>query len=120
MAKKNTKKTIDNTTNEEIEIVSVNTNVNVDDIMENISKNIPEEINVITTELENVKPSDDFVETIITKPEQAQEMLNVKLEELSNIETMVQKEIQKIMDNNPSIKKNKNFTYMWNGVNLYE
>ena len=49
MAKKNTKKTIENTTNEEIEIVSVNTNVNVDDIMENITKNIPEEINVITS-----------------------------------------------------------------------
>ena len=43
-----------------------------------------------------------------------------ELEKLNDIEAMVQKEIQKVVENNPTLKKNRNFTYMWNGVNLYE
>lgn len=124
MAKKSTKKVVTETPevtpNEKIEVVATNTNVNVEDIMEEASKNIPEEIATIKEELETVKPSDEFVETVMAEPSKATEMLNTKLEELNNIENMVQKEIQKVINDNPSIKKNKNFTYMWNGVNLYE
>lgn len=124
MAKKSTKKVVTETPevtpNERIEVVATNTNVNVEDIMEEASKNIPEEIATIKEELETVKPSDEFVETVMAEPSKATEMLNTKLEELNNIENMVQKEIQKVINDNPSIKKNKNFTYMWNGVNLYE
>jgi hypothetical protein len=124
MAKKSTKKVVTETPevtpNERIEVVATNTNVNVEDIMEEASKNIPEEIATIKEELETIKPSDEFVETVIAEPSKATEMLNTKLEELNNIENMVQKEIQKVINDNPSIKKNKNFTYMWNGVNLYE
>lgn len=124
MAKKSTKKVVTETPevtpNEKIEVVATNTNVNVEDIMEEASKNIPEEIATIKEELETIKPSDEFVETVMTEPSKATEMLNTKLEELNNIENMVQKEIQKVINDNPSIKKNKNFTYMWNGVNLYE
>lgn len=124
MAKKSTKKVVTETpevtSNEKIEVVATNTNVNVEDIMEEASKNIPEEIATIKEELETIKPSDEFVETVMAEPSKATEMLNTKLEELNNIENMVQKEIQKVINNNPSIKKNKNFTYMWNGVNLYE
>ena len=58
--------------------------------------------------------------TIIAEPEKAEEILNEKLEVLNNLEEMVQKEIKKVVENNPSLKKNRNFTYMWNGVNLYE
>ena len=105
---------------ENIEVVSVNTEVNVEAIMEEAAKNIPEEVNVIKEEFENIKPSDELIETIMTEPEKAEEVLNEKLVELNNIETMIQKEIQKVVENNPSIKKNRNFTYMWNGVNLYE
>jgi hypothetical protein len=124
MAKKSTKKVVTETPevtpNERIEVVATNTNVNVEDIMEEASKNIPEEIATIKEELETIKPSDEFVETVMAEPSKATEMLNTKLEELNNIENMVQKEIQKVINDNPSIKKNKNFTYMWNGVNLYE
>lgn len=124
MAKKSTKKVVTETPevtpNEKIEVVATNTNVNVEDIMEEASKNIPEEIATIKEELETIKPSDEFVETVMAEPSKATEMLNTKLEELNNIENMVQKEIQKVINDNPSIKKNKNFTYMWNGVNLYE
>lgn len=124
MAKKSTKKTTTETPEvapiENIEVVNANTEVNVDTIIEEATKNIPEEINMIKEELENVKPSDEIMTTIIAEPEKAEEILNEKLEVLNNIEEMVQKEIKKVVENNPSLKKNRNFTYMWNGVNLYE
>jgi DNA gyrase/topoisomerase IV subunit A len=119
MAKKSTKKTTVEAS-EAAPIEMTNTEVNIETIMEDASKNIPEEINVIKEELENVKPSDELMKSIIAEPENAETILNEKLEELNNIEAMVQKEIQKVVNNNPSIKKNRNFTYMWNGVNLYE
>lgn len=124
MAKKNTKKVALETTEvtpvENIEVISMNTAVNVETIMEAAAKNIPEEINALKEEIENIKPSDELIETIMSEPEKAEEILNEKMEELNNIETIIQKEIQKVVENNPSIKKNRNFTYMWNGVNLYE
>lgn len=124
MAKKNTKKVALETTEvtpvENIEVISTNTAVNVETIMEAAAKNIPEEINALKEEIENIKPSDELIETIMSEPEKAEEILNEKMEELNNIETIIQKEIQKVVENNPSIKKNRNFTYMWNGVNLYE
>ncbi len=124
MAKKSTKKTTTETPEvapiENIEVVNANTEVNVDTIIEEATKNIPEEINTIKEELENVKPSDEIMTAIIAEPEKAEEILNEKLEVLNNIEEMVQKEIKKVVENNPSLKKNRNFTYMWNGVNLYE
>jgi hypothetical protein len=121
MAKKSTKKTVENSDVTPVETVEVvNTEVNVEEIMEEAAKNIPEEINVIKEELENVKPTDELVEVIMNEPEKAEELINDKLNELNNIEEMVQKEIQKVVENNPSLKKNRNFTYMWNGVNLYE
>jgi prefoldin subunit 5 len=124
MAKKNTKKVALETTEvtpvENIEVISMNTEVNVEAIMEAAAKNIPEEINALKEEIENIKPSDELIETIMSEPEKAEEILNEKIEELNNIETIIQKEIQKVVENNPSIKKNRNFTYMWNGVNLYE
>ena len=78
MAKKSTKKTTTETPEvapiENIEVVNANTEVNVDTIIEEATKNIPEEIDTIKKELENVKPSDEIMTTIIAEPEKAEEI----------------------------------------------
>jgi prefoldin subunit 5 len=123
MAKKTTKKTVEvpevNTV-ETTKDLTNNTEISIEQVMEEAINNIPEEIETITAELENIKPNDDIFETMMNEPEKAEEILNSKLEDLNKLGEMVQKEIQKVVDNNPSIKKKTNFTYMWNGVNLYE
>ena len=122
MAKKSTKKveveTPEVTPVETVEVV--NTEANVEAIMEEAVKNIPEEVNIIKEELESIKPSEELMESVITEPEKVEEILNSKLEALNNIEEMVQKEIQKVIEKNPTLKKNSQYTYMWNGMNLYE
>lgn len=115
MAKKSTKKTVETT--QDIPVVEENV---VESVMQEASNNIPEEIEAITAEFENIKPSEEFVETVMNEPEKAEELLNAKLEELNNLEETVKKEVEKVMANNQSLKNNSRFTYFWNGMNLYE
>jgi hypothetical protein len=124
MAKKTTKKATEGITdvneiNTENTVSSMDT-LTVETVIEEAVKKIPQEINDIVTKFETVKPNDDFVETVMAEPENTEELVAEKIKKLDELETMVQKEMQKVINNSPSIKKNKNFTYMWNGVNLYE
>lgn len=115
MAKKNTKKTV-----EAAPEVSATENNIIENVIEEAVRNMPEEIETITTEFENIKPSDEFIETVMAEPEKAEELLNEKLDELNNLENTIKSEIDKVIKNNPSLKKNSQFTYFWNGMNLYE
>ena len=115
MAKKSTKKAVEVTP----DVPVVENNI-IENVIEEAVSNMPEEIEAITTEFENIKPSDELIETVIAEPEKAEELLNEKLDELNNLENAVKNEIDKVIKNNPSLKKNSQFTYFWNGMNLYE
>lgn len=109
MAKKSTTKK---------EKVEVNTDV-VENVINNIiEESVPSEVLEITEKLEEIKPTDAFVEEVIAHPETAEEVLAEKIEELNKLEERVQEEIQKVATSKK--KQNSWFTYTWNGVNLYE
>lgn len=86
----------------------------VNDIIEDT---LPVEVVELKEKVEELKPTEDFVNEVIANPETAQDVLAEQLEKLDKIEELVQEEMQKVVASTP--KKNSQFTYMWNGMNLY-
>ena len=79
------------------------------------------EIEEIEEKLEELKPTEEFVNQVMENPETAQELLETKIEELDVLKAAVEEQINKVIKENPSLKrKNSAFTYSWNGMNMYE
>lgn len=118
MAKKTTK------TNKQEEVVveqPTNTEV-IKTIMRDATENSSTpEIEEIEEKLEEIKPTEDFVNQVIEHPETAQEVLEAKMEELDELKEAVEAQIANVVKSNPSLKqKNRMFTYSWNGMTNYE
>lgn len=92
------------------------------DVVENvvndiIEETLPIEVVELKEKVDELKPTEEFVNEVIANPEIAQEILSEQLEKLDKIEELVQEEMKKVAASTP--KKNSQFTYMWNGMNLY-
>jgi ABC-type hemin transport system substrate-binding protein len=107
MAKKGTTKK-NNTT---IETDAVETVVN--DIIEEA---LPVEVVELQEKMEEIKPNEDFINQVVENPETAEEVLTEKLGELNQLMERVEEVAKEV---SVKTKKNPQFTYMWNGMNLY-
>jgi hypothetical protein len=117
MAKKTTK------TNKQETIVEQSDSTEViETIMTEASeKATTPEIEELEEKLEEIKPTEEFVNQVMENPETAQEVLETKIEELDILKAAVEEQINKVINENPNLKKkNSAFTYFWNGMNMYE
>ena len=125
MAKKETAKTpkVKKDIVETPEVVEAPVVETIDNVEENNEPQVemPESVQELVTELEVVKPTEDFLETVTSSDEEtAKELLNEKLEALSDIKEKIKAEMENVVAANPKLRNNSSFTYVWNGVNMYE
>jgi hypothetical protein len=94
------------------------------DIISDIEKNIPSEITEIIENAEEIKPTDELVNSVMNaEPEVAQEMIENELNKIDNLKNKVEEKLNEVISNNPGVqnvlkKNNAAFTYIWNGMNF--
>lgn len=90
-------------------------------IMENVETIVAENISEITEKFEKLQVQDELINEISEMPvEEAQEVLSKELEKIDNLKVEVEEKIKEVINEMPKPKKKMNFTYSWNGLNLYE
>lgn len=123
MAKKkntNTVNTVDNVETNVLTNSEPTPEVTLENVMEEAISNIPDNVQELAQKLEDIKPDENLINEALIKPDVIEPILHEKIEELNKLEDTVKKEMEKVIAVTPSLKNKNNFTYVWNGVNLYE
>jgi Asp-tRNA(Asn)/Glu-tRNA(Gln) amidotransferase B subunit len=121
MAKKGTTKKTTKTV-ETVETLDVPVVAMEDKLQTEIIDNVTNEISEISAKMENIQPTEEIVETIMTaKPEEAQEIIAKEVEKIENLEREIQSKIDDIVNKNPEVvkalkKATPRFTNFWNGM----
>jgi hypothetical protein len=112
MAKKNTTVTKKVEKKEEVE----------NKIMNDINTVVSEEISDIIEKMEDIKPTEDFINSVMDDNGIIQqEMVEKEIEKINTLQEEVENKINEVIKSNPSlVKKIKNsnfqFTNIWNGM----
>jgi Asp-tRNA(Asn)/Glu-tRNA(Gln) amidotransferase B subunit len=121
MAKKGTTKKTTKTV-ETVETLDVPVVAMEDKLQTEIIDNVTNEISEISAKMENIQPTEEIVEAIMTaKSEDAQEIIAKEVEKIENLEREIQSKIDDIVNKNPEVVKTMKkvvprFTNFWNGM----
>lgn len=118
MAKKGTTKK----TTKTVETLDVPVVTMEEKIQSEIIENVTNEISEISAKMEEVQPTEEFIDSVmLANVEQSQELINTEIEKIEKLEKEIQDKIEEIVNNNPDIvpimkKTNTRFTNYWNGI----
>lgn len=92
-------------------------------LQEDLSTNVTNEVSEIVEKLEDLKPTDEIVEQVMSsEAAEIEKTINDELEKIDNLKNAVEDKIQEIINEHPEVtnvaKKisNARFTNFWNGV----
>lgn len=96
--------------------------INDSKIINDINTVVSEEISDIIEKMEEIKPTEDFINTVMDNNGiLQQELIEKELEKVNSLQQEVENKINDVIKSNPSVvkmmkKSNTSFTNMWNGM----
>lgn len=92
-------------------------------LQEELTNNVTNEVSEIVEKMEDLKPTNEIVEQIMSSTtEEVEKTIGDELEKIDNLKTVVEEKIQEIINEHPEIKNvskkisNARFTNFWNGI----
>lgn len=96
--------------------------INDSKIINDINTVVSEEISDIIEKMEEIKPTEDFINTVMDNNGiLQQELIEKELEKVNSLQQEIENKINDVIKSNPSVvnmmkKSNTSFTNMWNGM----
>lgn len=92
-------------------------------LQDDLSTNVTNEVSDIVEKLEDLKPTDEIIEQVMSsESEEVEKTINSELEKIDSLKSAVEDKIQEIINEHPEVtnvaKKisNARFTNFWNGI----